>query len=362
MITTYHIHQYPVYDANHPNAPLFTDPRSSLVKNYSYIYTGKNIDIVDLKIDFNTTWYNAITSYNNQFPSGQTTRSTGLDTVLSDSGTLLISPQLLVAAGIIPAVPSLTPLRYKSVQVDSAETAGFNLLDDPNKQISVNVLKSLYSKIGGDMLTVTLQIVGDPSLLKQDDWVFSPSPTTSAKYNNWDTVNNYDFYQQYGFIRMDTGALFVQLVINTPIDIDTDINNTGLILPQPGMLPSLFSGYYKILKIKSTFRDGKFEQQLSLVRHINDEWIKNSAPANTANARPAASTSQSNQNSIQNVVQNNVGNQATTNNVLMPPGTATAAINPLQATLTVPSGTGYTLTQPGVTLNPLGNSGFSARQ
>lgn len=300
----YKIHQYAVYDANHPAAPLLSDSRPATLKAYNYLYTGKNIDILDLKINFDTTWYTAIMTYPNQYAASQTSPSTGVDGLLANSGTILLSPQLLASSGIFgsTAIPNLTPLRYKSIVNDQRDNIGMNITDNPAAQTTANMMRSLYSKPSGDMLTVDLQIVGDPTLIKQDDWLYVPSPNGNSDYNNWMSFSQNSFASKYGHIRMDTGALVASLTINTPLDIDTDWTNQGLAFPQPNTYRSLFSGQYKILQIKNTFQSGKFEQTLKLVRIMNSDYVTNSAAATAADGS-AVKTSQDNQNSTNNNTQ-----------------------------------------------------------
>jgi hypothetical protein len=325
---TYKIHQYSVYDANHPAAPLLSDSRPATLKKYDYLYTGKNVDILDFKINFDTTWYTAVMAYSNQYAASQASPSTGVDSLLANSGTILLSPQLLSASGIFGSalIPSPTPLRYKAIVNDQRDNIGMNIVDNPASQISANVMRSLYSRPAGDMLTVDLQIVGDPTLVKQDDWLYVPSPNESSDYSNWTSLSQSSYASKYGHIRMDTGALIVSLTLNTPIDIDTDWTDQGLVFPQPRTYPSLFSGQYKILTIKNTFSSGKFEQTLKLVRDIKSDMITNSAP-DTANNGSAVKNSQDNQNSINNPVQPVPTTTST-------PASENNAANPLNATTT----------------------------
>jgi hypothetical protein len=125
------------------------------------------------------------------------------------------------------------------------------------------------------MVSLDLEILGDPVFIKQDDWLYSSDPTnTNSIYNQWDTVNQNDFFNSYGHIRTDISDVVISLSINTPIDIDIDTTNAGLISPTAGSRPSKFSGYYKVITVKNTFKNGKFTQTLKLVRYINQDLIK----------------------------------------------------------------------------------------
>jgi len=278
---TYNIHQYPVYDFPHPAGNWAVDPRPYLVKNYNYLYTGKNIDILKFDLNFDVTWYTPVNAYPYQNPSTQTTASTNVDTKLADGSFIMISPQWFSGVGInaFGVVPALNQISYQPVQPDHRETINTGSYTNPQKGIASNAIQSLYSKPSGDMVDVDLVIVGDPTLIRQDDILYSPDPTGASKYNLWDSITQYDYASQYGTVRFDTGQLVINLTVNSIVDIDSDWTNQGLGTPTPGTYKSLFSGLYKIYKIKHSFAEGVFTQTLSLYRISTSDFITNSAPA-----------------------------------------------------------------------------------
>ena len=300
---TYNIHQYSVYDAKHPAAPTLTDSRPYTVKSYNYIYTGKNIDILDLKINFDSTFYTAVNSYTTQKASTNATPSTAIDTILDYGASLLLSPQLLGSLGILPGfnqIKNLTPLRYKNIVGDQRENTGGGIINDPSKQTAANVMGSIYTNASQEMVNVDLQIVGDPTLLKQDDWLYNPNPNASGSIFNGG-LSQFLLAQKYGQIKMDNGELIVSLRINTPQDLDSDVTNQGLVYPPIGSTPSLFSGQYKVTIIKNTFTGGIFTQRLTLTRLSNSDIIDSSAPANLG--RGAVGILQNSLNSLNGTVQ-----------------------------------------------------------
>ena len=315
---TYNVGQYYTADPTHPALPSLTDAKQFIVKQYDYLYTGKNIDILDLNLQFDTTWYTAVTTYGNEVPATIATADTSSNEKLTDTATIMLGPPWLAASGLIPQLghlPIPNPLRYKPIVVDQGNITGLNIIADPNKAVSADALKSIYSKPSGDMLTVDLKIVGDPLLCKQDDWLYVPNPTpgSSTNFNSWDTISQNDFAAKYGHLRMDSGVLVVKLNINSIIDIDTDFNNQGLSFPPPNTTKSLFSGLYKILTIKNSFSGGTFTQMLTLVRLMNSDFSTNFQTSSQSNANAtrtgpgAASTAQTNAtstNATTNTTQN----------------------------------------------------------
>ena len=251
-------------------------------------------------MNFDTTWYTAINVYNYNYGADHNTASKGIDSALALNGkSVFLSPQILAASGLIPqfgGIATSTPLVYRPVQPDYQALSDANIVNDPGKQVAADVLKSLYTNARGDMVSVDLTIVGDPTLIKQDDWLYTPSPSSASLYNDL-SVPQSQWAAQYGHVKMDVGALIVKLTINTPIDIDTDWTNQGGVFPSPGSYQSLFSGQYKIVTIKNNFANGNFTQVLSMVRDVNSDFKTEAAPA-----QDAVRTNQKNQNSTNSTV------------------------------------------------------------
>jgi hypothetical protein len=223
---------------------------------------------------------------------------------------MVLSPQLLGSIGLIPnmnKIPNLMPLRYKSVVNDQRETIGMNIIGNPAAQTAMNMMKSMYTNVGGEMVLVDLTIVGDPTLLKQDDCLYVPSPTKSSIFNG--ALSQLDLSNKYGQVAMDKGEVFVGLTINTPVDIDTEAQNQGLMTPPIGSVPSMFSGTYKIITIKNRFSGGKFEQVIQMNRQSNDNIVRSGLSAGGLE-RGISGVLQGGLNSINNTVSGLVGSAA----------------------------------------------------
>lgn len=279
MVMTYKIHQYPVWSGSSPNIPQFPDSIPYTVKDYNYIYTGKNVDIVDFKIEFNNTYFSAVNTYNTQFAAAESSENTKVDADGNQSsGVLGFSPsRLAVYIPQLKLVPAVTQMRYKRIAGDPNTTNGMNIKQRPAAQKAADTLKTIYGSTpsgSNDMIAVPLTIVGDPTLIKQDDWLYAPSPSSSVEYNSWENQSQAEFVSKYGHLRMDAGQLVVSLTFNTPLDIDSDWVNNGLVFPAANTRTALFSGQYHIITIENRFRQGKFEQLLNLSRFINTDYVQ----------------------------------------------------------------------------------------
>jgi len=333
-LLTYKIHQYPTWKTDHPNLPQLSDSTPYTSKEYNYIYTGKNIDIIDFKLQFDTTYYTAVNSYTKTNAATQTTKDTSKTEVESKLPDFLLSLGFL--SQFIPQLgqmPSISPVRYHNVVGDQSATIGMNIINRPAAQQGADIIKSTYTNTSGDMISVNMTIVGDPTLIKQDDWLYTPNPAkgtgsgatqepqetgagsplsalenslanaatqvvvgaatnlvtgalnrllgglglkglAGSTGNFYTSLSQARFAEQYGHIKMDGGDVVCTVTVNTPIDNDIDITNEGLVYPKPGMRTSFFSGQYRIISVKNKFHNGVFTQDLELVRFNNSDVAK----------------------------------------------------------------------------------------
>jgi len=216
------------------------------VKQYDWMYTGRNTEVIDLQIDFDMLYYQQLTA----FPNAKAQGSTG-ETIQKPAPTNPDTPPPQFPLSPAPADP-LQPLAVTYVSNDlrtqtlSGAAAAYGMG-------SGDLQRDLTSSSRGDMINIQLKIIGDPQLIKQDDLFYAQniSPPTSQL-----TPNNSLYY--------DGGELYVNIVFQSPVDYDESI---GLAIPNLGRYTyNLFNGIYKIITVDNNFRQGKFEQTLDLIR------------------------------------------------------------------------------------------------
>jgi len=272
-IITYNISQYAMWSVRHPATnSLYVDSNPYTQKYYNYLYTGLNTDILDLKINFDSTYYTSILAFPNAKAADESTEDTEFDEAQYVNGTgVALNPAIF--GKIYPQlarIPTVTPIQYRFSVSDVNITSGMNTLERPAAQVAADVFKSIYTAQSQEMLTLQMTIVGDPTLIKQDDWLYIPDPEEASDHNDW-SISSYDYAVAHGHIPFDRGEVVVHVNINTPVDMDIDIENQGLAYPQPKYSQSLFSGQYIIVSLTNRFSNGKFEQVLNLARIKNDE-------------------------------------------------------------------------------------------
>ena len=252
-------------------------------KEYNYIYTGgispytgdnsSNRDVIDLKLDFNMLFYTTVTAFKEKAKLFQTARNQG-EATQSSTATLNIEgsgfpgdPNNGTATNTIPTGDQnpAKPLEDRVARSKTYYTAGNKRIntrtagDTPRAVAAADIMNNQLLDARGDMINVELTIVGDPHFIKQDDILY-----------NQDLVVNKSQLTPNNSLYTDNGELYIYLNFLSPIDYD---ESTGLAIPKSNPFSySLFTGVYKVITVRSTFRGGMFTQVLSLIRlAISDE-------------------------------------------------------------------------------------------
>ena len=239
---TFHIKKYAVYNNRDHRVPKSLPPRA--VKNYNYFYTGHNTDVINFDIEFNALYYTAVNVDKGKV--GATSGASAQD----DANKNKDAPDIQCANVIDPHMT-------KPVAQTQQTSAG-GVLDKSDTVNAASVMQSFYTSAGGDMISIKLQILGDPEFIKQDDIFVSPTVTGLTGTNQ--------FVEGTKSLAMDNGEIYCYLTFKTPVDFD---DNTGLMRRDGKYAVSSFSGYYRVLTVESEFRGGKFTQTLDLVRYPN---------------------------------------------------------------------------------------------
>jgi hypothetical protein len=233
---TYHIKEYSYYNTK------FLKTRRSIpskwVKEYYYMYTGKNQQIIDFTIDFNTMFITNVSAFADRKDRNQVNNA--------DSG-----PSSAIAESDSGKIQTNRP-NYVVSQTSVHATGTANLSKEA--VAAGDLYKSMMSSSRGDMINVRLKIAGDPELIKQDDIFISPNRMgTEVMVGN--SVN------------MDAGEVHAYLTFKTPEDINM---NTGL---YDGLDSgrNAFSGIYKIVTVDNEFSRGQFTQTLEMIRLFDQE-------------------------------------------------------------------------------------------
>ena len=248
---TYQIRQYTYHNSKHPAVRVSSQDaiRRNLRKKYSYIYTGANSDIIDFSLDFNTLFYTEVNVL---------TENTARTTNSKESQNEALTTKDLKEEGSIEETASnqVMPRQQHMTSGDASAQAGLNASNSSLAQRAADVMKSIYSHARGDMINLKLKIIGDPEFIKTDDIFYN--------VGNVEAIGPNETHAPDGSMLMDRGDIFALITWRTPVDIDFE--NTGLPDFQRYQY-SVFDGVFKVMKVSSEFKGGKFEQSIDLIRY-----------------------------------------------------------------------------------------------
>lgn len=228
-----------------PNRVNSYDPEDlNILRRYDYIYTGKNTDVLNLKINFNKLFYERVTvglGNNDRNISQNSDKPSGSDDNIADSET--ISESIPGPAAQPGGSPTLETIERRNIPAQGAGNA-----INPTSAKSY-LAKDYYDILLSDsvsMIEVDLEIIGDPIWIASYDGILVDTRSLRSK---------------------GPYAYYVRLYFRNPTDLDdTDLNDSGTGLLKFSNKNIQFSGIYMVKKIESKFKGGVFTQLLKLIR------------------------------------------------------------------------------------------------
>jgi len=232
--------------------------KEEAIKEYNYIYTGKNLDIIDFEISFQAGFYQSFAAdnfVNNESEKIKENTSGDLDEE-SDVAQSEQSRLALQAQGVeVPAAGSAgtknRPMTIKN-RTDGGGGGGVETQ-------AVRVAGQFHDAItnGADMIELNMTILGDPYYITDSGVGNYTAPITDLINLNGDGSMNYQ-----------NGEVDVIVYFRTPLDID---QQAGTMSFGPSELVKDFSGLYQVLEIDSRFSNGRFTQLLKMNRRLLQE-------------------------------------------------------------------------------------------
>lgn len=226
-----------------------------VLREYNYVYTGKNVDVLNFKLNFNTLFFEAVPralgNSNYAFARDGLTRSGERDVISTpeDVNNLAKDPNGVIPTNVTVSTPS---------NIGSGGPLGMTPYSILAREMYEAVVNSKAGALEGE-----LEIMGDPMFL-----------VTTGQ-------GNYKPKSDGNGVTTDGEAIYAQSEILISINFrnPVDIGSNGLIQFDKNRVP--FSGVYRITNLRSTFRDGVFKQTLKVMR-IPGQTLENEAPSNPA--------------------------------------------------------------------------------
>ena len=217
--------------------------RESAVKEYNYIYTGKNEDVLNFDINFNNAFLMTANSdlgmsnANIRGKDGDKTMTSGND---SDSGVVVNVPD-----------------KDLKSNDDTGPETGF--VEKPKESAAAHsndvrraVAEMFHDRITNmtiDMVSAEMEIMGDPYYVPQQTGNYVADIADKPAINNDGTMNYQD------------GPVYCIVNFRTPFDYQV----TGATMEFPQIVPG-FSGLFQVRAVTNKFSQGKFTQTLKMIR------------------------------------------------------------------------------------------------
>jgi hypothetical protein len=280
--TTYFVIPYVVYNTRHRHLPLSKVTRAQCVKEYNYLYTGKNTSVIDFQVEFNMLYLTIASGMLENNVDDPLRQPQGSNEVEEGKNQDNRTPTQLFRGSNNNNNIVINPVRTGIVNSNSPEIKNKGLERDPIAAALSAIADSIYTKSTGDMLNATIKIIGDPHLIKQDDIYFNPASFYSE--SNRDTGKGTDGIQlpkewsntadvsralANNSLIMDAGHVLCYVEIRNPADID---ESTGGLrkFKQAGDY-SAFTGVFFIYEVTTELKAGAFTQTLELIRYQHQD-------------------------------------------------------------------------------------------
>jgi len=239
-----------------------------VVKEYNYMYTGKNVDVLDFKIGFNF-------SFTAMLPVSSNAQST--DTVTSVAQGDGAKPQTNVdpvGKGRVPEPGTMAQItKFVQTLTGTDLTGGGGAETQATR--SARVWFDAITR-GEEMTVLRMKIIGDPYYIVQSGMGnYTSAPTQYQNLNSDGTVN----YQ--------SGEVDIRVNFRSPIDINqgTGLYNFGGTSKSSPV--NTFSGLYNLCIVNSKFSGGQFTQELKALRRpLQESKQPEATPAETYTNNP----------------------------------------------------------------------------
>jgi hypothetical protein len=245
-VVPYYVHQSIFSNPN--SAPVgYSELMKTVVKEYQYIYSGQNVDVLKFDININNLFYAGA----NPSPENEGSKTSNQDQKLSEqkNKTSKVGQGQAAAsqaAQLGRARPKRDPRLLKGYKGGSSEKT-------TEQNIAESFQQAFISGNSADLVTVDLEIMGDPYWIVDSGIgnYFASAPTPVSQITNDGTMN------------YESGNVYIYLTFKTPADIN---ETTGLYDFSVAGKDSPFSGIYRVNMCENTFSDGQWKQKLKCLR------------------------------------------------------------------------------------------------
>ena len=250
-------------------APGFENLNNEAVKEYNYMFTGKNVDIIEWKLQFDM-------SFTAELPVSSAAQSTDTQLALNDGDGAKTQDKVNPLPDGKPG--DKTPGVQNPVVRFVKTLTGTDLQGGGGTDTqATRAARTWHDAVtrGMEMQALRMKIIGDPYYIAQ-----------SGVGNYFSAPSQYSNLNSDGSVNWTSGEVDIRVNYRSPIDINqgTGLYNFGsktFTDPETGKSQSVsqFSGLYQLIYVESVFSNGQFTQDLKALRRPMQESTQ--APAET---------------------------------------------------------------------------------
>jgi hypothetical protein len=243
--------------------------KSFVFKTYNYVFTGDNIDILDLNINYKVAYFQ---SRLKDFEATDKRKNTVTDVEVKANGGST-AKDIYVDGSLV----------LKS-EVGVAKSEGTGKTGGTPTQLDA-FLDSLTHPLA-DMVNVRMEILGDPAWISQSQFI----PVSSKNFKTGEGIfadPDIDYWRaNRGRIWNDELRCYntdvAEPIILLKFRMPTDVNDRTGVYELQSDQSAQFSGLYRVISVEHNFTDGKYTNVLNLTR-FNNQGVNISNPIPTAN-------------------------------------------------------------------------------
>ena len=239
------------------NPPGYPGLNKIIGKEYKYIYTGQNNDILKFDIQVNQLFHTGKQPAPPENSAGVIATSTAQIGENADQIYIVPDTDTADAATTVDAAPALGDM-----SVTKQTTKGGYGAQTVERRVAETLKNAILNQGTGDMTKINLEILGDPY------WISDSG------------MGNYlgDEHDGQPYIMRDAGGsvnyqgadTHIRVIFRTPVEPNLGTSGVGGLYNFPPNEPiNPYSGIYKVLYCDNKFSDGKFTQTIEATRMPN---------------------------------------------------------------------------------------------
>ena len=234
--------------------------KSYVAKKYNYIFTGANVDVLNLDINYKVAYF----------------QSRLKDIEASDSNAGKVGQKQNDEGDPIKPASPVPPTAgdYLNLKNDVGMANSSNAGSTGKSSKGSDQFFDAITNPTADMVILRMEIIGDPAWLGQSQFV-PPAPRLTSPGISTDKNRGYFTGGETEAIWNPTlkcyNAEVAEPIVDLQFVVPDDVDDKRGIYDISKSQRAVFSGLYKVYQVRHFMSDGQFRQELTMVRYNNQD-------------------------------------------------------------------------------------------